>query len=841
MLESSFVLKRYFKPNKVVTFSLLFLVVLFSIGLYLWSINAHIQIYSKQVNAINKLRLLNKDFNTFALQKGSFINYDIINQKIEDFDKMLHDLESEIKASQENVNLLTTVSAIERDYHTKAILLEYIKSFNSTISSSLQYLFDLNSRLDALSLLEKRDRELIDNSLFMITQFYAGLIKGGELLNINLEKIELLTKRVPNIYLSYLYQHEKSVIEKILKIQKNQYRINHLDIGTKLDKVYEVLENRYQSYLYAEKIILLLFMTSMILMFSFILYLYKILLRDKVELQAYRYAIENSDNSIVITDKDHNITYVNEAFEKETGYMKKEVLGENPRMFKSGLMDREYYQELTDTLKKRQKWKGEFINKRKDGSIIYEKASINPIIVDGKLTHYIAIKLNITKYIEQEKKVEFLALHDQLTSLPNRLHFEQYFNQEIYQKNKEVTLLYIDLDRFKTINDSLGHHVGDALLKVFSQRLQSALDRNDFLARIGGDEFVVILDVQSLHDANKVAKRILKLLQTPIEVLGHSLSITTSIGLSFFPRDGDTLETLLKHADTAMYRAKNSGRNNFKIFTQELSDKINERLEIEQALTHAVENDAFYLVYQPKYSLKTNEIVGFEALIRWEDEKLGFIPPDKFIPIAEEIGVIHKIGLFVFAQACRDFKTLRSIHPRVKNIAINISTIQFREPHFIETLHHLVTSIGVSPFDIELELTESCIMEDIEKNIQILHELKRDGYKIAIDDFGTGYSSFAYLKKLPIDTLKIDKTFVDDITTHKPDKDIVNTIINLAKNLGFNTVAEGIEYQEQEELLSKMGCTLGQGYLFCKPQKMTEIKKCIEVKQEEKMLVTQTP
>ncbi len=826
--------KRVFKPNVIIALSLTFLTLLLSIGIYLWSINDNIQIYSKHVNEINKLRILNKDFNTFSLHKGSFTNYDIINQKIKDFDTVVNNLQRGIIQNENDSTLLHTIVSIKSDYQKKVVLLEYLKSFNSAISSSLQYLFDLKKSINKLKNIEKKDIRMIGNTLFMTTQLYAGLIINRDKIEHNIQEIEILAKQSANEYIHYFYYHEKSVVAKIVSIQKEQERVTHLDITSKLNLVYDHLEATYHEYLITGKIILLLFMFSMVAMVSFILYLYKKSLRDKIELQAYKYAIENSDNSIVITDKNHTITYVNEAFEKETGYSKEEVIGENPRILKSGLMDTGHYQKLVETLKNRQKWEGEFINKRKDGTLMYEKASINPVIIDDELTSYIAIKLNITKYIEQEKKVEFLALHDQLTSLPNRLYFEQHFNNQILEKNKNVTLLYIDLDRFKTINDSLGHHVGDALLKVFSQRLQSALDRGDFLARIGGDEFVILLEIKNEKDANKIAQRILKLLQTPIEVLGHSLNITTSIGLSFFPSDGDNLETLLKHADTAMYRAKNSGRNNFKVFTQELSNEINERLELEQALSHAIINEEFYLVYQPKYSLKTNQIIGFEALIRWEHEKLGFVGPDKFIPIAEEIGMIHQIGLFVFAQACKDFSILKTVNPALQSIAINISTIQFREKNFIETLNNISDTVGIHPSEIELEITESCIMDNVEKNISMLHTLREYGYKIAIDDFGTGYSSFAYLKKLPINTIKIDKSFVDDITTQKSDKDIVNTIINLAQNLGFETVAEGIEYEGQEKLLLEMGCDLGQGYYFCKPQRIEDIKAFVKSRKTQK-------
>ena len=830
-------IKNLLKPNLIIAISLTFLILLLSIGVYLWSINSNVQIYSKHVNDINKLRLLNKDFNNFSLYKGSFINYDIINQQIKDFNTIINNLQKRMIQNTEDNTLLQALIKIKSDYQKKTLHLEHFKSYNSAISSSLQYLYDLKKNINQLTQIEKRDKQMMENTLFMTTQLYAGIIKNRDKLNRNMQKIETLIGQSTNDYLQYFYHHEKSIIKKILNIKEEQNSVKNLDISKKLDLVYHHLEIKYHRYLMTGKMILVLFMISMVLMISNILYLYRKSLRDKIELQAYKYAIENSDNSIVITDPKHNITYVNEAFETETGYKKEEVLGKNPNILKSGLMPEEHYKKLNTTLKNHQKWEGEFINKRKDGVLVYEKASINPIIIDNELTHYIAIKLNITEYIEQEKKVEFLALHDPLTSLPNRLHFEQYFNKQILEKSEKATLFYIDLDRFKTINDSLGHHVGDALLKVFAKRLKHALNKDDFLARIGGDEFVVVLKIKNSEEADTIARRILKLLHTPIKVLGHNLSITTSIGLSFYPSDGNKLETLLKHADTAMYRAKSSGRNNFQLFTQELSDEINARLEIEQALRKTTIDNGFYLVYQPKYSLKTNKITGFEALIRWEHEKLGFVGPDKFIPIAEDIGIIHEIGLFVFEKACKDFKTFKQIDPTLESIAINISTVQFAEHNFIEKINALCNIVGISPASIELEITESCIMDNIEKNIDMLHQLRAYGYKIAIDDFGTGYSSFGYLKKLPINTIKIDKSFVDDITLKKPDRDIVNAIINLAHNLGFQTVAEGIEYKAQEQLLLSNNCTLGQGYYFCRPQKVEEIQEFIKSKKEESRLL----
>jgi len=821
-------IKRVQKPDLIIALLAIFLVILMSLGFYLKSINQDIKVYGIQVRDINKLRLINKDFNHFALQKSGFINYDIINQQIKEFEDILDQLTVTVEQNDKNPSLVKTLQQIKYDYQQKVLLLEHIKSYNSTISSSINYLYDLKKNINKFSPIKKNDLYMIGSTLFMTVELYAGILYNHKEVEKNLKKIQLLMKNTNDKYIGYFYTHIKHSIQKIAHIKDEYKHVKLLNISSKLDILHQKLQNKYYLLLQRGENLLTIFMFSILFMIFSIYTMYKKFLRNKIQLQAYKFAIENSDNSIVITDAEHNITYVNDAFEKETGYKKEEVLGENPRILKSGLMPQEHYTTLTQTLEEHKKWEGEFINKRKNGTLIYEKASINPIVVDGNIENYIAIKLNITKYIEQEKKVEFLALHDPLTTLPNRLNLEQYFNKNILEKNKKAALMYMDLDRFKTINDSLGHHIGDGLLKVFSERLQYALEKDDFIARIGGDEFVIIIEITSNKDANNIARRILNLLKTPINVHGHNLNITTSIGISFFPTDGNDLETLMKHADTAMYRAKKDGRNAFRLFTQQLSDEIDERLEIEQALRKALKNSELYLVYQPKYTLQKRQIIGFEALIRWENEKLGFITPDKFIPIAEEIGVINEIGLFVFEKACRDFLTFKKTNPKLKSIAINISTIQFKEKGFINTLNRLCNAIGIKPSSVELEITESCIMDNIETNIQMLNELQKYGYKIAIDDFGTGYSSFGYLKKLPINTIKIDKSFVDDITIKTADKDIVKAIIGLSKNLGFNTVAEGIETQEQEKLLHKLGCDIGQGYLFSKPQKIEDIKEFIK-------------
>jgi diguanylate cyclase (GGDEF)-like protein/PAS domain S-box-containing protein len=800
------------------------------------TMNSNVQMFSKQSESITKLKMLDKDFNYFITQKGIFVNYDNINSKIESFDIVLNSLKKSIHDSIAMNNLCKKIDHIKEDFLIKVTLLEHTKSYNSIIANSLNYLLDLKKSVKKELNLTSNQMLLIEKTLFETMGYYTNIYNNKDRILKNLKLIENISLNQNSRYLEFFLKHEREILDRISTIQQEYKNVQDLNIFKKLTVINNQLQKHHNYYIGVGRAIMMgLVLFAIIFVFS-ILFLHRKSLKNKKELASYKYAIENSDNSIVITDVDSNIIYVNEVFERESGYSKEEAIGKNPRILQSGMMNENNYKNIYTDLKKNKKWEGEFINKRKDGSVFYEKASILPIIIDNEVVSYLAIKLNITKYVEQERKVEFLAYHDTLTTLPNRFHFEEYFNNKILHSGKKVALFYMDLDRFKTINDSLGHSVGDKLLKVFASRLKHVLSKDDFIARIGGDEFIAIVNHGRKMQLSLVGQRILDSFKDPIVIEGHSLNISTSIGISLYPLDGRDLGTLMKHADTAMYKAKLEGRNNFRFFTKKLSDEINYRLTIEQELQNALKKNELYVVYQPKYNLNSKKIIGFEALIRWENEKLGFVEPDKFILVSEEIGLINEIGYFVYEKACKDFLTLKEIDPSLDHISINISTVQFNQNDFIQNLNKISKSIAIEPTSVELEVTETYIMEDVDKNIMALQELKDLGYKIAIDDFGTGYSSFSYLNKLPINTLKIDKSFVDNICSVKKERDIANSIIALANNLNFNIVVEGIEYKDQEELLINMGCTIGQGYLFSRPQKLKDLK--LFVKNSAKELVS---
>jgi len=515
-----------------------------------------------------------------------------------------------------------------------------------------------------------------------------------------------------------------------------------------------------------------------------------------------------------MTDKNRRIIYVNESFEKVTGYKREEALGKDPSILKSGRLSSEFYNNMNEILNRGEKWTGEFINVNKYHEIYYETASITPIISDDEITGYLAIKLNITDYVRQQEKVEFLAYHDNLTLLPNRRSLEKKLNELISKatKNDKFAVLFLDLDGFKIINDSLGHDIGDLLLKEIAKRFQESLHSDNYVFRVGGDEFAIIIEYtndNSNEIIKDIAKNIIKNINKNIVIKNNSLQVGCSIGIAKFPENGENLTNLLKHSDTAMYKAKQNGKNRFEFYTEDLSNSVHTRLNIEQSMSKGLKNGEFYLVYQPKYNLQTRKIFSVEALLRWKSSILGNIEPMNFISIAEETGFINQLGLFVFKKACEDFKYLQK-ETNLEMISINVSTVQLMDSEFIKNLKDILFETKLNASNIGIEVTETFIIKNMEEILETLNELRKIGFKIIIDDFGTGYSSMQYLQKLPIDVIKIDKSFIDDLSSNN--QEIIKAIVAISKSFGYLTVAEGIELKEQEENLLKLGVDLGQGY-----------------------------
>ncbi|MBW7900383.1 MAG: EAL domain-containing protein [Rhodocyclaceae bacterium] len=545
--------------------------------------------------------------------------------------------------------------------------------------------------------------------------------------------------------------------------------------------------------------------------------------RAEEALRLYAKVFENSGEAIMITDRDNRIVAVNAALVRDTGYAPEELLGRDPRMLSSNKTPRETYQAMWAALKDTGYWQGELWDQRKDDVTYPKWAAISAIHDEkGELTNYIAGFTDISERKAAAARIDHLAHHDALTGLANRYNLESRLAQSLLaarRENRQLAVLLIDLDRFKLINDALGHHVGDLLLIEAAQRLSACVRESDIVARLGGDEFVVALTSLACDmDAALIAAKLLAALGRPYDVDGRVLHSTPSIGISMFPFNGEDADALMKNADAAMYHAKEKGRNNFQFFSPAMTAAATERMELERDLRIALEEGQYELHYQPQVCAGSGRVCGVEALIRWRHPERGLIPPLKFIPIAEESGAIEAIGAWVLQEACRQRARWRAEGIDELRVAVNLSAQQLRSPSLVAQVRDAMAAHGIGPGELELEVTESTAMDDPERAIGQLQALRDIGVELAIDDFGTGYSSLAYLKMLPIHTLKLDRAFVRDIETDENDAAISAATLGLARNLGLRVVAEGVENEAQREFLSRHGCDLLQGYLFGRPE-----------------------
>lgn len=532
--------------------------------------------------------------------------------------------------------------------------------------------------------------------------------------------------------------------------------------------------------------------------------------------------INNVQEGIYITDANGIIRSLNPAFAAMTGYAAEELIGKRPSLFKSGHHHAEFYRNMWQALLGNGQWQGEVWNRRKDGEAFPAWQSITAITDEaGDVNHFVSIVSDISERKQAEQRLKHLALHDALTELPNRALFHDLLQQalaEAHREKQQLALLFLDLDRFKTINDTLGHPIGDLLLKETATRLRECVRESDIIARMGGDEFTVIL--RGVNDANvvgRVVKKIIARLRLPFTIQGHDCLVGASIGISLYPADGSDATTLIKHADTAMYRAKAQGKNQHQFFTRTMSDEILARLQLEKALHAALEREEFLLYYQPKVSLASGEVVGAEALLRWRHPQKGILTPDKFLPVAEETGLIVAIGAWVLRAACRQAKALEDGGLAAQSIAVNLSAKQFEHKRLVQEVAAALEESGLQAGLLDLEVTETCAMGNVGRSIEVLEALRRLGVRVSIDDFGSGYSSLSYLKRLPIDTLKIDRAFVRDTPGDADDVAITTAIISMARSLNLNVVAEGVETEAQLGLLKDRGCNEAQGALFAMP------------------------
>ena len=543
---------------------------------------------------------------------------------------------------------------------------------------------------------------------------------------------------------------------------------------------------------------------------------------EREELLLARKVFEVNSEAIMVTDASNRIVRVNAAFEAITGYREAEVRGCDPKMLGSGRHDNEFFQAMWQTLRADGYWAGEIWDKRKDGSEYPKWVHIDTIRdSEARISHFVTVFSDISERKASEERIRYLAQHDALTGLPNRFTLAVHLEHALARAeraNEKIGLMFIDLDNFKTVNDTLGHPIGDLLLCEVARRITSAVRKSDIVARIGGDEFVVVLESAHLPgDAGMVAQKILERMREAVPVDGNDLHTTPSIGIAIYPDDGLNSEDLMKNADVAMYHAKSAGRNNYQFYAEHMNQAAAVRIQMEARLRAAMAANEFSLHFQPQVDLASGRVSGCEALIRWHNAELGWVSPASFIPLTEEIGLIVPIGEWVLRRACQTAKEWLDAGIEFGSIAINISPQQFRQRNFPQSVENILRETGLPAACLELEITESTIMETAETAVAMLMRLKDLGVTLAVDDFGTGYSSLAYLKRFPIDRLKIDRSFVTDLETDPSDAAIATAVIALAHSLGLSVVAEGVETQGQSDFLREHGCDSVQGYFYCRP------------------------
>ncbi|TKK36273.1 bifunctional diguanylate cyclase/phosphodiesterase [Pseudomonas sp. CFBP13528] len=540
------------------------------------------------------------------------------------------------------------------------------------------------------------------------------------------------------------------------------------------------------------------------------------------KLQQAATVFESTAEGVLITDTRQNISAVNRAFSEITGYSEAEALGHTPRLLASGLHDSAFYAAMWHQLTTQGHWQGEISNRRKNGELYPSWLTISAVRNrDQVVTHFVAVFADISSLKLAQARLDYQAHHDPLTGLPNRTLFESRLQAALngqQESGNQGAVLFLDLDRFKHINDSLGHPVGDLLLKDIAVRLKEQLRDIDTVARLGGDEFIILLPgLQQASDAQYLANKLLDCFTPPFQAGEHEFFISASIGTSLYPQDGTDVATLVKNADAAMYRSKAKGRNRVESYTRDLTAQANERVALEHELRRAIEREELSLYYQPKRSLITHELIGAEALIRWHHPTFGDVPPEHFIALAEENGTILQIGDWVLEQACRQLHAWQGAFEDFGPLSVNLAGAQLRHPNLLSRIEQLLRDYRLEPGCLQLEITENFIMSQAEEALAVLHQLKGLGVQLAIDDFGTGYSSLSYLKRLPLDFLKIDQSFVRGLPDDPHDAAIVRAIIALGHSMQFTIIAEGVENPAQQAFLAAEGCEQMQGYIVSLP------------------------
>ena len=551
-----------------------------------------------------------------------------------------------------------------------------------------------------------------------------------------------------------------------------------------------------------------------------------------INAKVFVHIVEQSPISVLITDPDGIIVYVNKAFEHISGYSASEALGCTPSLQKSGKMPDSVYRELWHTISGGKTWRDELRNRRKDGSLYWEEVYISPVIDEsGSIRYFLALKQDVSLRKQQEMMIAQQANFDNLTGLPNRFLIMDRLNQLLKTARRsehQVAVLFLDFDDFKKVNDSLGHEAGDRFLVESAKRIKGAVCGGDTVGRLGGDEFLILLgSLEDSVDAAHVARNILQQFNQPVKIDGRELLLTASIGIAVYPGDGHEPGELMRKADSAMYHAKEQGRNTYFYFTNELEHVVVRRLTLEEHIRSALQNNEFTLLFQPQVDVLTGRMVGVETLLRWENPLIGKVSPEEFIPVAESTGMIVPIGKWVLEEALRQMDTLRDKCERSLKLAVNLSPIQFRDPDLLLFIADCIDRHGIGNGELEIEITEGALIDNEKHADWILKRLRELGVTLAIDDFGTGYASLGYLSRYPFDVLKLDRSFVGNLVNNPKSRSLLTGAIALAHGMGMSVVAEGVETREQLDFLARLHCEFAQGYLFGKPVPASDIEEFI--------------
>ena len=556
-------------------------------------------------------------------------------------------------------------------------------------------------------------------------------------------------------------------------------------------------------------------------------------LSDQKQLRLQGTAMAAAANAIFITDVNGQIEWVNEAFTRLSGFEAEEAIGQRPSLLKSGIHGEEFYENLWNTILQGKVWRGEVVERRKDGTLFTVEQTVAPILDErGKIAHFVAVHEDVTERKKAEERILYLSNYDTLTRLPNRVLFRDYLYQAVTRARGDrngLAVLFVDLDHFSRVNDTLGHKIGDQFLMTVASRINAvATTYADTVARIGGDEFAIIQSrLPNADSAALLAQKVIDAVKTPVDIDGLEVRVGANVGIAIYPQDGDDPDHLIKNADMAMYRAIRSETEEYFFFSNEMNDEARVRLGMEGDLRRALDNGDLSLHYQPQIDAKSRRVVGLEALLRWHHPTQGTVSPARFIPVAEDSGLILPMGDWVLNEALRQARAWRDAGLPVVTMAVNISAVQFRQRNMVKTVQSALSNHGIDPSRVELELTESMLMQDAREAVATLNHLSDLGALLAIDDFGTGYSSLSYLKQFPVDKLKLDQSFVRHMTSDYNDAVIARATINLGHSLGLEVIAEGVETPEQYTYLRDEGCDVIQGYLFGRPMPPAEVAEVL--------------